>query len=372
MHLLQGNNNPQYCAKTLAMWRLVAATFFFIQTQHPARGSCPTACHCTSEMLDCSSNDFTTIPSNEPVTGSLYTALNMSFNRIQILEKNAFIKRRYIVLETLDFSNNIISDINPYAFTGLDTLKKLILGHNNLLTLQQNVFEPLINLKELYLQRNRLSAILPQTMSPMRKLIYLDLRWNKLTDIDKGTFTNLSVLENLMLTGNVIKSFAPEILNPLKNLQYLELQLFETAHEQQVMAANKPELTSCLCRRKTVLDWCHGRRVKCFVTCSYLHEDLYDTDSNVCLNVLNAFSVTRVTTNSRTDIGSEQHWAVAVTVGVVFLLFIALTVLVLLFRNSKAPTGEENCLMVSSFESFVNNTDAEEHEDKKGDLETNK
>lgn len=361
MQLLQGNKNPQYCAKTLAMWRLVAATFFFVQTQHPARSSCPPECHCTSEMLDCSNNDFTTIPCNEPVTGSLYTALNMSFNRIQIVEKNAFIKRGYTVLETLDFSNNNISDINPYAFRGLDTLKKLILGHNNLLTLQQNVFEPLINLKELYLQRNRLTAILPQTMSPMRKLIHLDLRHNKLTDIDKGTFTDLSVLENLMLTGNVIKSFAPEIFNPLRNLQYLELQLFETPHEQQVMAANKSELTSCLCRRKTVLDWCHERRMKCLVTCSYFHEDQYDMDSNVCLNVLKVFTVTRVKTNSRADLRSELQWAVAVTVGVIFLLFIALTVLVLLFRNSKAPTGGENCLMVSSFESFDNNTTVEEH-----------
>jgi Leucine-rich repeat (LRR) protein len=72
----------------------------------------------------------------------------MSFNRIQIIEKNVFIKRGYAALEMLDMSNNNISDINPYAFTGLDTTKKLILGHNNLLSLQQNVFEPLMNLKD--------------------------------------------------------------------------------------------------------------------------------------------------------------------------------------------------------------------------------
>jgi hypothetical protein len=275
----------------------------------------------------------------------------MSFNRIQILEKNAFIKRGYAALEMLDISNNNISDIDPYAFTGLDTMKKLILGHNNLLALQQEVFEPLINLKELDLQRNKLSTILPQTMSPMKKLIHLDLRYNKLTDIDERTFTNLHVLEKLRLTGNVMKTFAPEKFKSLKNLQYLEMQLFDNSHEQQELDASKSELTYCLCRRKMALDWCHERHVNCIVTCSYLHEDQYDKDSSVCLNESNVFSATE-TLKSRNDLGGELLWALAITIGVIFLLFIAITILVLLFRKSKAHTGDENCTVVSNFETY--------------------
>lgn len=333
------------------IWRLLAATFFFILTHHPARSSCSPECQCSSETFDCSSNDFTTIPSNELETGSLYTALNMSFNRIHILDENTFITRGYSTLETLDISNNNLSDISPYAFTGLDTMRKLILGNNDLLSLQEEVFEPLINLEELYLQRNKLSTILPQTLSPMEKLIHLDLRYNKLTDIDEGTFTNLGVLEKLMLTGNVIKTFAPEKFSNLKSLQYLELQLLESSHEEQELAANRSELMSCLCRRNTALDWCHERRVSCIITCSYLHEVQFDNDSSVCQNVLNAF-VAVETSKSKTDLGSELFWAVAITIAVIFLLFVALIILVLLFLKSKAHTGDENCTVVSNFETF--------------------
>jgi len=338
---------------------LLTATIFFILTHHPARSSCSPKCQCSPETLDCSSNDFTDIPSNKFVSEILYTALNMSFNRIHILEKNAFIKRGYSALQTLDISNNNLSDINPYAFTGLDTMRKLILGHNNLLSLQKEVFEPLINLKELYLQRNKLSTVLPQTLSPMKKLIHLDLRYNKLTDIDEGTFTNLGVLEKLMLTGNVIKSFAPAEFNSLRNLRYLDLQMFETSHEEQELAANKSELQSCLCRRKTALDWCHERRVICIVTCSYLHEVQYDNDFSVCLNVLKAFIETP---KSKTDLGNEFFWALTITVGVISLLFIALIILVLLFLKSKPHTDEENCTVMSNFETFDYYTTAEEQE----------
>ena len=361
MQLLQGKNNPRFWAKLLEIWRLLLATFFFIQTHHPARSSCLPECRCSSELLDCSSNDFTTIPSNDLVNGSSYTALNMSFNRIQILEKNAFIKRGYAALEILDISNNNISDINPYAFTGLDTMKKLILGHNNLLSLQQNIFEPLMNLKELDLQRNKLSTILPQTMSAMKNLIHLDLRYNKLTDIDEGTFTNPSVLEKLRLTGNVIKTFAPEKLKSLRNLKYFDLQLSENSKEQQELATSKSELTSCLCRRKTVLDWCHERRVNCIVTCSYLHEDQHDKDSSVCLNVLNAFSAIE-TPKGRNDLGTELLWALAITVVVIFLLFIALIILVLLFHKFKTHTDDENCPVESHFETFDYYSSAAEQE----------
>jgi hypothetical protein len=344
-----------------AIWRLLAATVFFIQTHHPARTSCLPECQCSSEMLDCSGNDFTTIPSNELVIGSSYTALNMSFNRIQILEKNAFIKRGYTALEMLDISNNKISDINPYAFTGLDTMKKLILGHNDLLSLQQNVFEPLMNLKELDLQRNKLSKILPQTMSAMKKLKHLDLRYNKLTDIDEGTFTNLGVLEKLRLTGNIIKAFEPEKFKSLRNLQHFDLQLFNAPYEQQELAASKSELTSCLCRRKTALDWCHERRVNCIVTCSYLHEDQYDKDSSVCVNVLSAFSVIE-TPKSRNELGSELLWALAITIGVIFVLCIALITLVLIFLKSKAHSDDENCPVESNFETFDYYSTAAERE----------
>jgi hypothetical protein len=351
----------------LAVWRLVAVTIFFTQTHHPGRSSCLPECQCSSEMLDCSHNDFTNMPYNKHLTSNLYTALNMSFNRIQILEDNAFIKRGYADLETLDLSYNDISAISPYAFKGLEAMKELILEHNKLLVLQQEVFEPLINLRDLYLQSNKLITVLPQTVSPLKKLINLDLRYNQLTRIAEGTFTNLSVLEKLRLIGNVMKTFAPEIFNPLKNLQYLELQLFESPHEQEVLPPSKPEVTSCLCKRKTALDWCHERRVNCLVTCCHPQEGQYDTDSNVCLSLLNAFSETE-TAKSRTDPRRDLLWAVAITVGVIILLFITIIIFALLFLKSKVHSGNENCSVVSNFETFAHHTSAAEDEVNNSDF----
>jgi hypothetical protein len=295
----------------------------------------------------------------------------MSFNRIHKLEENSFAKRYFPTLETLDLSNCNLSEINPYAFRGLDRIVNLSLANNNLNDLTVKVFDPLVNLKELYLQGNRLSRILPQTMFPLKKLIVLDMSYNRISDIDNETFISLSDLKKLRLTGNVMRAFAPETFSPLKNLQYLELQLFETSNETSSSPPSKTELTSCLCKRKTVLDWCHGRSISCLVTCDYSHEKQYDGDSRVCMDILNGFSKTEAPRN-RTVAAADLSWAVVITIAIIFLLIMTLIILAAVVRKTKTQTGDENYSVVTDFESYRCHITSTKFEDKNWALEDEK
>jgi Leucine-rich repeat (LRR) protein len=254
------------------------------------------------------------------------------------------------MLETLDLSNCNLKEIETYAFRGLNRMVSLYLANNNLNDLTEEVFEPLENLKELYLLGNQLTRILPQTLFPLKKLIVLDMSNNRISNIDKEAFTSLSGLKDLRLTGNVMRVFAPEAFNPLKNLQNLKLQLLKTSNGMSSPPPSKTELNNCLCERKTALDWCHGRRISCLVTCAYSHEKLYDGDSRVCTDILNSFNKTEVTGN-RSVAATSLSWAVLITTAVIFLLTTTLIILAVVVRKTKAQTGDENYSAVIDSES---------------------
>jgi Leucine-rich repeat (LRR) protein len=284
------------------------------------------------------------------MAGKLYTVLNMAFNYIHTLEENSFKNQHFLLLETLDLSNCNISEIDSNAFTGLDRMDILSLASNSLNDLSEKVFEPLVDLKELYLQGNQLSRILPQTLLPLKKLLVLDASYNRIPDIDKETFTGLSSLKEIKFVGNVMRAFAPDTFNSLKNLQYLELQLLETSNEMSQLSSSTTKLTSCLCKRKTALDWCRGRKISCFVTCSYSHVNQYDEDSSLCIDILNGFSKTDATRN-RTIATSDLPWAVVITTAVFVLLIMTLIILALVLHKSKTQTGDENYSVLIEFES---------------------
>jgi hypothetical protein len=151
------------------------------------------------------------------MAGKLYTVLNISFNYIHTLEENSFKNQHFLLLETLDLSNCNISEIDSNAFTGLDRMDVLSLASNSLNDLSEKVFEPLVDLKELYLQGNQLSRILPQILLPLKKLLVLDVSYNRIPDIDKETFTGLSALKEIKFVGNVMRAFAPDTFNSEKS-----------------------------------------------------------------------------------------------------------------------------------------------------------
>ncbi|KDR22584.1 chondroadherin-like protein [Zootermopsis nevadensis] len=324
-------------------WKLVVAVIVLIQTR-PTRNSCLSGCLCSTQVLDCSNTNFTNIPFIETFRGELYTVLNMSFNFIRTLEENSFTKQYFSVIETLDLSNCDLSEINSFAFRGLGKMINLNLANNSLKGLKDRLFEPLVNLKELYLQGNQLSRIVPVTLSPLRKLIVLDMNYNRLSVIDKETFNSLRDLRELRLKGNAMRDFAPETFSPLESLQSLELQLFGTSKEIS-SPPSKTGLSSCLCQRITALGWCQGRNVTCFVTCDYSHENNYDGDYRVCSGILNGLSNTEATKN-RSLSAFDLSWAFVIIMVVILILIITLIILALVVLEKKIQTGDANTSVI--------------------------
>lgn len=208
-------------------------------------------------------NNITEVPKHIFENQSQLKKLDLSMNRIQIIEqyslslinlqylniegnllagiiqKNVFSPARYLrfldlsnfsitkidesafidlpVLARLNLSNNHIETMDPNNFKGVDNMYSLDLSHNNLTQLSFNKSILTNNLKALYLNNNKLTNISILFVN-ICKLLYLDVSNNNLSDlkaIGADIFPNLTALH---LANNKIKTFNNPRTNSLKTL----------------------------------------------------------------------------------------------------------------------------------------------------------
>ncbi len=88
-----------------------------------------------------------------------------------------WISYRYNV-DGISFANTSLGTITPHAFDGLNSLKYLILNHNNIRTLSLHMFRHLSRLQVLDLSYNYISNLTYFTFDPLNGLCYLDLSYN--------------------------------------------------------------------------------------------------------------------------------------------------------------------------------------------------
>lgn len=248
-----------------------------VQTTRP----CFPGCQCEEETfglfdsfslmrVDCSSLG----PHIVPVPIPLDTAhLDLSSNRLEIVNESVLAGPGYTTLAGLDLSHNLLTSIAPTAFSRLRYLESLDLSHNGLAALPADVFtsSPLsdINLSHnrlrevsiatftthsqaralhVDLSHNLIHRLLPhpaQTSLPAPTIQSLNLSWNRLravpslrdlplrylnldgnplATINPGAFVGLSGLTHLSLASlQGILQLAPHGFRELPGLQVLDL-----------------------------------------------------------------------------------------------------------------------------------------------------
>ncbi|XP_077121492.1 leucine-rich repeats and immunoglobulin-like domains protein 3 isoform X1 [Ranitomeya variabilis] len=228
------------------------------------RGSCPAACRCFGDLLDCSRGDLHTVPDNLP---GWAVQLDLSQNRLSSLQASSMshlhnlrelrLNRNelkmipnlgplsanitllsltnnkiasllpehlepYQSLETLDLSNNLITEMKTPSFPLLQ-LKYLYINKNLITSMESGAFDNLsATLQVLKLNKNRIVYI-PTKMFKLSSLQHLELKRNRIKNIDGLAFQGLDALKYLNIQRNVITRLMDGAFWGLSNMEVLML-----------------------------------------------------------------------------------------------------------------------------------------------------
>nr|CAB3266364.1 slit homolog 2 protein [Phallusia mammillata] len=128
----------------------------------------------------------------------------------------------------LNFSHCGILKIRYDAFDNLDSLTTLVLSHNSISNVTDDVFEwnPL-QLQVLKLDHNKLEFIQHFLLYDLEKLMSLDLSYNKISFIHSHAFSQLKSLTQLSLVGNQLHTFDPKWVKGLHSNMFKSIKVTE-------------------------------------------------------------------------------------------------------------------------------------------------
>ncbi|KAL2085623.1 hypothetical protein ACEWY4_018943 [Coilia grayii] len=129
--------------------------------------------------------------------------------------------RLYVKKSFTNWQNSFPSDWG--ALSRLSTLQWLLLGQNQIQSLDEQAFLGLRRLKELELSANQLRLLPNRTFRPLRNLRLLDLSSNQLSALSSSQFCGLRKLVVLRLRGNLLASVPVRVFQDLRKLQRLDL-----------------------------------------------------------------------------------------------------------------------------------------------------
>jgi hypothetical protein len=178
---------------------------------------CPGFCECRDEALKCRSASLASVPSD--LSGKT-VSIDLSFNRISILDKNSFDNMPR--LDTVVVSDNIIKLVNPEVFWGLQDLRHLDMHNNNIDYIHPNTFRNNPSLSKLDLSRNKLKH-LQNVFKSTEELKFLNLSSNNLTYEDLSFFLPITSLQILDLSNNEIETMREEIFEGMMDLKHLNI-----------------------------------------------------------------------------------------------------------------------------------------------------
>ncbi|KAF7279730.1 uncharacterized protein LOC143199105 [Rhynchophorus ferrugineus] len=126
------------------------------------------------------------------------------------------------LVETVDFSGNLIKKIPPRANIWAPRLAKLLLRENLLQMTKKRPFIQSDTLQTLMLSNNKITKIYPITFTKLPALEVLYLDGNNIKNIYPTTFLPLKILKYLHLGDNAIEKFPPKEKMPPKLMQYIQ------------------------------------------------------------------------------------------------------------------------------------------------------
>lgn len=136
-----------------------------------------------------------------------------------------------------------MKSVTKMNFKKLEQLEYLSISMNEYFeNVEEDAFDDLIELKDLYMQSNVITKLFPLTFSKMEKLELIDLSANRLTSLDVNVFANNKRLEYLIISANNLMTLESGTLDSLKTLKKLWLNDNEITHLPTNLLANNDNL----------------------------------------------------------------------------------------------------------------------------------
>ncbi|XP_076012898.1 leucine-rich repeats and immunoglobulin-like domains protein 1 [Genypterus blacodes] len=173
------------------------------------------------ETLDLSNNDITELRSHCFPAGLQIRDLYLNNNKISVLELGA-LDHLSSTLQILRLSRNRISQVPVRAFQ-LPRLTLLDLHRNRIRQVEGLTFQGLSSLEVLKLQRNNISKLTDGAFWDLAKMKVLHLDYNSLAEVNSGSLYGLTSLQQLFLSNNSIARINPDGWKFCQKLRELNL-----------------------------------------------------------------------------------------------------------------------------------------------------
>uniref|UniRef100_A0A8C1UQT3 Leucine-rich repeats and immunoglobulin-like domains 1 n=1 Tax=Cyprinus carpio TaxID=7962 RepID=A0A8C1UQT3_CYPCA len=173
------------------------------------------------ETLDLSNNDITELREHCFPPGLQIKDLHLSSNKIVHLEFGAF-KNLAGSLQLLKLNRNRLTHL-PVKGLELPRLTQLELSRNKLRLIEGLTFQGLSSLEVLKLQRNNISRLTDGAFWGLARMRVLHLDYNSLQEVNSGSLYGLESLLQLYLSNNSISNFNPEGWGFCERLRELNL-----------------------------------------------------------------------------------------------------------------------------------------------------
>ncbi|XP_063707952.1 protein slit [Culicoides brevitarsis] len=182
-----------------------------------AQINCPQNCICSGSKVDCSMLNLTNIAEDIPL---FTTDLLIDNNLIQAIQSDGFFGRLPNLLRMFA-KNNMIKNIEQFAFEGAVKLQELYLDNNLLTVIQNKIFSGLHSLKKLSLLQNHITCIMPGSFDHFPQINFINLENNRL-DCNCHLKWFPEWLKKKQLVNSVAMCNAPA---NLKGLPIIDIQL---------------------------------------------------------------------------------------------------------------------------------------------------
>ncbi|XP_061740194.1 insulin-like growth factor-binding protein complex acid labile subunit isoform X2 [Nerophis ophidion] len=181
---------------------------------------CPRQCLCHehTDLVDCNSQGLEHVPRGLPHGTWL---LELGGNNLSEICTRAF--SGLWSLRVLLLAHSQIRDIQPQAFFSLSYLEKLDLSWNQLTSLPADFSTSLSAVRNLRLQHNRLCHLSAFSFEYLDNMEKLDLSHNCLVSVGPGVFRGLSRLRQLYMHNNRLAVLQQGSLDMMPALEVLQL-----------------------------------------------------------------------------------------------------------------------------------------------------